>query len=114
MRFKSAKYRHYTSKKKETKKNHNAIQYEEPTPTLQNAAYKMIVNNENEWYEVINIRYYEHLQEIYYIVWSDTSDKEGKTLLETQVKVSGIMTETNKNTKNKTHPTTSEIIPSKN
>ena len=114
MRFKSAKYRHYTSKKKETKQNHNAIQYEEPTPTLQNAAYKMIVNNENEWYEVINIGYYEHLQEIYYIAWSDTSDKEGKTLLETQVKVSGIMTETNKNTKNKTHPTTSEIIPSKN
>ena len=48
------------------------------------------------------------------ISWSDTSDKEGKTLLETQVKVSGIMTETNKNTKNKTHSTTSEIIPSKN
>ena len=33
------------------------------------------------------------------IVWSDTSDKEGKTLLETQVKLSEIMTETNKNTK---------------
>ena len=47
------------------------------------------------------------------IVWSDTSDKEGKTLLETQVKLSEIMTETNKNTKIK-HPTTSEIMPSKN
>ena len=73
----------------------------------------MIVNKVNELYKVMNIRYYEHLQEIYDIVWSDTSDK-GKTLLETQVKVSEIMTETNKNSKNKTHPTTSEIIPSKN
>ena len=35
-------------------------------------------------------------------------------MLETQVKVSEIMTETNKNKKNKTHPTTSELIPSKN
>ena len=48
-------------KKEETKQNHNAIQYEEPTPTLQNTAYKMIVNNVNEWFEVMNIRYYEHL-----------------------------------------------------
>ena len=62
----------------------------------------------------MNIRYYEHLQEVYHIVWSDTSDKEGKTLLETQMKVSEIMTETNKIRKNKTHPTTSELIPSKN
>ena len=62
----------------------------------------------------MNIRCYEHLQEVYHIVCSDTSDKEGKTLLETQVKVSEIMTETNKNRKNKTHPTTSELIPSKN
>ena len=96
MRLKSAKYRNYTSKKKEIKQNLNAIQYEEPTPTLQNVAYKMIVNNVNEWYEVMNI-YYEHLQEVYDIVWRDTSDKEGKTLLETQVKVSEMMTETNKN-----------------
>ena len=73
----------------------------------------MIVNKVNELYKVMNIRYYERLQEIYDIVWSDTSDK-GKTLLETQVKVSEIMTETNKNSKNKTHPTTSEIIPPKN
>ena len=56
----------------------------------------MIVNNVNEWNEVMNI-YYEHLQKVYDIVWRDTSDKEGKTLLETQVKVSEMMTETNKN-----------------
>ena len=74
----------------------------------------MIVNNVNESNKVMNTRYNEHLQEVYNIVWSDTSDKEGKTLLETQVKVSEIMTETNKNRKNKTHPTASEIIPSKN
>ena len=113
MRLRSAKYRNYASKKKEIKQNLNAIQFEEPTPTPQNAAYKMIVNNVNEWYKVMNIRY-EHLQEVYDVVWSDTSDKEGKTLLETQVKLSQMMTETNKNRKNKTHPTTFEIIPSKN
>ena len=113
MRLRSAKYRNYASKKKEIKQNLNAIQFEEPTPTPQNAAYKMIVNNVNEWYKVMNIRY-EHLQEVYDVVWSDTSDKEGKTLLETQVKLSQMITETNKNRKNKTHPTTFEIIPSKN
>ena len=43
MRLKSAKYRNNTSKKKETKQNQNTIQYEEPTPALQNVAYKMIV-----------------------------------------------------------------------
>ena len=102
MRSKSVIYRNYTSKKKETKQNLSAIQYEEPTQTLQNAAYKMIVNKVNKLYEVMNIRYYEHLQEIYDIVWHNTSDKEGKTLLETQVKVSEIMTETNKNSKIKT------------
>ena len=62
----------------------------------------------------MNMRYYEHLQEVYHIVWSGTSYKEGKTLLETRVKVSEIMTETNKNRKNKAHPTASELIPSKN
>ena len=61
MRSKSAKYRNYTSKKEETKQNLNAILYEEPAPTLQNAAYKMIVNKVNEWFEVMNIRYYKHL-----------------------------------------------------
>ena len=114
MRSKSAKYRNYTSKKKEIKQNLNAIEFEEPTPTPQNAAYKMIVNNVNEWNKVMNIRYYEHLQEVYDIAWSDTSDKKGKSLLETQVKVSEMVTETNKNRKNKAHPTTFEIIPSKN
>ena len=54
------------------------------------------------------------MQEVYHIVWSGTSYKEGKTLLETRVKVSEIMTETNKNRKNKAHPTASELIPSKN
>ena len=47
----------------------------------------------------MNIRCYKHLQEIYDIVWSDTSDKEGKTLLERQMKASEIMTKTSKNTK---------------
>ena len=45
------------------------------------------------------------------IVWSDTSDKEEKTWLETQVKLSEITTETNKNPKNKTNPTTSTTQP---
>ena len=49
MRSKSAKPRNFTSKKKEIKQKHIPIQYEEPTPTLQNAAYKMVVNNVNEW-----------------------------------------------------------------
>ena len=61
MRSKSAKHRNYTSKKKEIKQNLNAIQYEETTPSFQNAEYRLIVNNVHEWYEVMTIRYYEHL-----------------------------------------------------
>ena len=34
----------------------------EPLTTLQKAAYKMIVVRPNEWYDLLNICYYEHLQ----------------------------------------------------
>lgn len=46
------------------------------------------------------IRYYDHLQQQSYdIVWNNISDKEEETLLETQVKVVEMLTEsTNKNT----------------
>lgn len=45
------------------------------------------------------IRYYDHLQQSYDIVWNNISDKEEETLLETQVKVVEMLTEaTNKNT----------------
>lgn len=44
------------------------------------------------------IRYYDHLQHGYDIVWNNISDKEEETLLETQVKVVEMLTEsTNKN-----------------
>ena len=80
MRSKSAKFRIFTSKRKETKQKDIPVSYEEPTPTLQNAAHKITVSNVNELYELMDIRYYEHLQHSYDIVWNDISDKEGKTL----------------------------------
>ena len=49
----------------------------------------------------MDTRYYNHLQHSYDIFWNDISDKEGKTLLETQVKMAEMMTESiNKNIDN--------------
>ena len=58
-----------------------------PLPTLQKAAYKMTVVRPSEWYDLLNIRYYEHLQKTVYIEWTETIDKGGNVLLETQVKI---------------------------
>lgn len=41
----------------------------------------------------MDTRYYEHLKYSYDITWNDISDKEEKTLLETQMKVAKMMTE---------------------
>ena len=38
---------------------------EEPLPTLQKAAYKMTAVRPNEWYDLLNIHYYEHLQKTF-------------------------------------------------
>ena len=74
----------------------------EPLPTLQKVAYKMTVVRPNEWYELLNIRYYEHLQKTFYIEWTDTLDKGGNVLLETQVKIF------KQNKKNSTNDTKTE------
>ena len=74
----------------------------EPLPTLQKAAYKMTVVRPNEWYDLLNIRYYEHLQKTFYIEWTDTLDKGGNVLLETQVKIF------KQNKKNSTNDTKTE------
>lgn len=59
----------------------------EPQPTLQNAAYKIEPANTKKCYELLSIRYYEHLQTTYHTSWSETLDKNGKILPETQVKI---------------------------
>ena len=59
----------------------------EPQPTLQNAAYKIEPTNTKKCYELLSIRYYEHLQTTYHTSWSETLDKNGKILPETQVKI---------------------------
>ena len=74
----------------------------EPLPTLQKAAYKMTVVRPNEWYDLLNIRYYEHLQKAFYIEWTDTLDKGGNVLLATQVKIF------KQNKKNSTNDTKTE------
>lgn len=59
----------------------------EPQPTLQNAAYKIEPANTKKCYELLSIRYYEHLETTYHTSWSETLDKNGKILPETQVKI---------------------------
>ena len=74
----------------------------EPLPTLQKAAYKMTIVRVNEWYDILNIRYYEHLQKTFYTEWTDTLDKGGDVLLGTQVKIF------KQNMKNSTNDTKAE------
>lgn len=63
------------------------IKDEPQQPTLQNADYKMTVSSIQQWYNILNIRHYEHLYEAYHIHWADTMDKSGDTLLETKIKI---------------------------
>ena len=46
----------------------------------------MEIANSKKWNELLNIRYSEHLEDTYYIPWSDNLDN-ANILLETQVKV---------------------------
>ena len=93
MRSKTSKTRNYKSKSSKkieqiiAENGSNMDTNGEPLPTRQKAAYKMTVVRPNEWYDLLNIRYYKHLQEMFYTEWTDTIDKEGNVLLETQVKV---------------------------
>ena len=90
MRYRTGKTRSYTSKRKHTKVTNkdSADTFEnESQPTQHNAAYKMTNINVDEWYELLNIRYYEHLHKSYHISRSDITDKSGTVPLETQIKV---------------------------
>ena len=62
----------------------------------------MTVVRPNEWYDLLNIRYYEHLQKTFYIEWTDTLDKGGNVFLEAQVKIF------KRNKKNSTNNTKTE------
>ena len=81
MRSKSSKNRNYISKSKLNKESGNIATENgndsEPIPTMQKAAYTMKVINSSVWYEILNIRYYEHLQETFNIEWIDALDKGG-------------------------------------
>ena len=56
--------------------------------TLHNAAYKITVSRVEEWYNLLNIRYYKHLYETYHIHWVSTRDKSksNDTILEMKIK----------------------------
>ena len=73
MRFKQSKRRIYISGKKEKRVNKRNMSSftgnETPNienklqPTLHNVAYKMTVSRIEEWYNLLNIRYYVQLYE---------------------------------------------------
>ena len=70
MRSTTSKTRNYNSNSRSSKKIEQIIAENgsdidtnwEPLPTLQKVAYKMTVVRLNEWYDLLNICYYEHLQ----------------------------------------------------
>lgn len=97
MRSKQSKRRNYISgkKKKRVNKRNMPSNIGNETPnienelqlTLHNAAYKMTVSRVEEWYNLLNIRYYKHLFETYHIHWVSTRDKSNATLLEMKIKL---------------------------
>ena len=110
MRSRTSKTRNYNSKSKSSNKIEQIIAENgsdmdtdgETLPTLQKAAYKMTAVRPNEWYDLLNIHYYEHLQKTFYIEWTDTLDKGENVLLEIQVKIF------KQNKKNSTNDTKTE------
>ena len=84
MIYRTGKTRCYTLKINVTSKNSTDTFESEPQPTQHNAVYKMTNINADEWYELLNIRYYEHLHKSYHISWSYITDKSGTVPLETQ------------------------------
>ena len=115
MRYRTGKTRSYTSKRKDTKvtnKNSANTFESEPQPTQHNVAYKMTNIHVDEWYKLLNIRYYEHLHKSYHISWSDITDKSGSVLLETHIKVAELPLRNNVN--NNTNNMFNGTIPSKN
>ena len=52
--------------------------------------FKLNVANPTDWYGLFDIQYYEHLQNICNIIWSDVYDKSGNILLEIQTKVADL------------------------
>lgn len=76
----------------------------------------MEIANTKKWYELFNICYYEHLEATYHISWSDTLDKYGNTLLESQVKVAlpNDLNSSKKCTKDSDNTIFNECIPTKN
>ena len=89
MRTRTTKSRNYSKKVRKNAKLKTQPQEfdDEPVLTTYLAAFKLNVANPTGWYELFIIRYYEHLQNIYNIIWSDVYDKSGDILLETQIKV---------------------------
>ena len=114
MGYRTGKTRSYSSKRKDAKvtnKNSADTFKNEPQPTQHSAAYKMTNINVDEWYELLNIRYYEHLHKSYHISWSNITDKSGTVSLETQIKVAELPRKNNVNTDNNMF---NEIIQSSN
>ena len=69
-----------------------------------------------KWYELLNKRYYEHLEPTYHISWNNILDKNCNILLETQVKVA-FPNDVNSKTKGVEDPAKAifnECIPTKN
>ena len=67
MRTRTTKSRNYNKKVRKNAKLKTQPQEfdDEPVPTTHQAAFKLTVANPADWYELFNMRYYEHLQNIY-------------------------------------------------
>ena len=89
MRTRTTKSRNYIKKVRKNAKLKTQPQEfdDEPVPATQLASFKLNVGNPTDWYELFDIRYYEHLQNMYNIIWSDVYDKSGDIPLETQIMV---------------------------
>lgn len=91
MRIKMGHTKHYNWKKKAEQSNilrrNRYDDTSEPTLTTQHVTYKITNVNTSDRYELVNVRYYEHLYENYHIAWMDFADKNGTTSLENQVRV---------------------------
>ena len=60
------------------KKQEETVDEVNPVKTKDGKGYTFKVKNQNildEWIEVLTIRYWHHLQDVYSIFWNDITDK---------------------------------------
>ena len=81
-------YRLFSGQKKREHENNNITGV--PVRTKDGKGFRIALNDKrtlNKWMKILTIRYWEHLQEEYTILWNDIMNKDESIHIETEIRV---------------------------